>query len=44
MVILVTGNLGFIGSHFCEKLLLNGEEVIGLDNLDPYYNPQHKKK
>lgn len=32
MKILVTGCVGFIGSHVCERLLSNGYEVIGLDN------------
>lgn len=31
--ILVTGGSGFLGSHLCEKLLLNGHEVICVDNL-----------
>ena len=30
--ILVTGGAGFIGSHLCEKLLANGNDVICLDN------------
>lgn len=33
MRILVTGGAGFIGSHLCEKLLTNGDDVICLDNL-----------
>ncbi len=32
MIILVTGGTGFIGSHLCEKLLEQGEQVICLDN------------
>jgi len=34
---LVTGAAGFIGSHVCEALLARGDEVIGLDNFDPFY-------
>ena len=33
MKILVTGGAGFIGSHLCERLILNGHEVTVLDNL-----------
>lgn len=42
MNVLVTGCAGFIGSHLTEKLLQNGYTVIGLDNMDPYYNPNYK--
>ena len=35
---LVTGAAGFIGFHLCNKLLENGNRVIGLDNLNPYYD------
>jgi UDP-glucuronate 4-epimerase len=35
--ILVTGAAGFIGSHVCEALVARGDEVIGLDNFDPFY-------
>lgn len=37
MRILVTGAAGFIGSHLCEHLLSRGDEVVGIDNFDPYY-------
>ena len=33
MRILVTGGAGFIGSHLCERLLLDGHEVLAMDNL-----------
>ncbi len=37
--ILVTGAAGFIGFHLCQRLAENGEEeIIGLDNLNDYYN------
>ena len=35
--VLVTGAAGFIGSHVAEALLSRGDQVIGLDNFDPYY-------
>ena len=35
--ILVTGAAGFIGSHVCEALVARGDEVIGVDNFDPFY-------
>ena len=38
MAFLVTGAAGFIGYHFCYKLLEKGEEVIGFDNLNNYYD------
>mgnify|MGYP005849377357 CR=1 FL=1 len=41
--ILVTGTAGFIGSHVAQKLLARGDAVIGLDNLNDYYDVSLKK-
>jgi UDP-glucuronate 4-epimerase len=41
--ILVTGAAGFIGSHTSERLLARGDEVIGLDNINDYYDPTLKE-
>jgi UDP-glucuronate 4-epimerase len=43
MRVLVTGAAGFIGYHVAERLLARGDEVIGLDNLNPYYDPSLKR-
>ena len=40
--VLVTGAAGFIGFHFAQALLARGEEVVGLDNLNDYYDVQLK--
>lgn len=42
MKILLTGTAGFIGFHTAEKLLENGHEVVGLDSINDYYDPQLK--
>src|SRR5512141_28857 len=42
MKILVTGAAGFIGFHTAEKLLARGDEVVGLDNLNDYYDVRLK--
>ena len=41
--ILVTGAAGFIGAHLSRKLLAGGAEVVGLDNVNDYYDPQLKR-
>ncbi|WP_024299561.1 NAD-dependent epimerase [Methylomicrobium lacus] len=38
MKILVTGAAGFIGASLCGKLLARGDEVVGIDNLNDYYD------
>ena len=43
MKILVTGCSGFIGMHVAEQLLLRGDEVIGLDNMNDYYEVSLKE-
>ncbi|MEX0791515.1 MAG: NAD-dependent epimerase [Pirellulaceae bacterium] len=40
---LVTGAAGFIGNHTCLQLLGRGDEVVGLDNLNDYYDVQLKR-
>jgi UDP-glucuronate 4-epimerase len=43
MTILVTGCAGFIGMHVAKRLLECGARVIGLDNLNPYYDVRLKE-
>lgn len=43
MKILVTGAAGFIGFHTSQRLLARGDEVIGIDNLNDYYDPRLKE-
>ncbi len=43
MAVLVTGAAGFIGSHVSHALLARGEQVVGIDNLNDYYDPALKR-
>ena len=43
MKILVTGAAGFIGMHTCLRLLARGDEVVGIDNLNDYYDVRLKE-
>nr|MEA2797580.1 UDP-glucuronate 4-epimerase [Phenylobacterium sp.] len=42
MAILVTGSAGFIGFHLARRLLERGDAVVGLDDLNAYYDPALK--
>jgi UDP-glucuronate 4-epimerase len=43
MKVLVTGAAGFIGMHCTRRLLDRGDEVVGVDNLSPYYSVELKR-
>jgi len=41
--VLITGAAGFIGSHTAERMMARGDEVVGLDSFDDYYDPARKR-
>src|SRR5690606_22321806 len=41
--VIVTGAAGFIGMHLCRRLLAEGRAVVGIDNLNDYYDPRLKR-
>ncbi|PWB57040.1 MAG: protein CapI, partial [Nitrosomonadales bacterium] len=43
MKVLITGVAGFIGMHTAQRLLAKGVEVVGIDNLNDYYDVQLKQ-
>ena len=43
MKVLVTGVAGFIGMHCAQRLTARGDEVVGIDNLSPYYSVELKR-
>jgi UDP-glucuronate 4-epimerase len=43
MTVIVTGAAGFIGHHVAQALLARGEAVVGIDNLNTYYDPALKR-
>ena len=44
MTVLLTGAAGFIGSHVAERLLARGDTVLGVDDLNPYYDVRLKRR
>ena len=43
MRILITGVAGFIGFHLAKKLIKQGHEIVGIDNINDYYDTDLKK-
>src|SRR2546427_9672862 len=43
MTILLTGVAGFIGFHLARRLMADGHEVYGIDNVNDYYDPSLKQ-
>ncbi|AVO02472.1 NAD-dependent epimerase [Staphylococcus simulans] len=43
MKVLITGAAGFIGSHLAKRLISQGHEIIGVDNINDYYEPKLKE-
>ena len=43
MTVLITGSAGFIGYHLAARLLGAGERIVGIDNLNDYYDPALKR-
>ena len=43
MKVLITGTAGFIGNNLSQRLLARGDEVIGIDNVNDYYDPSLKE-
>ena len=41
--ILVTGSAGFIGMHLSKSLLADGYDLLGIDNINNYYDPSLKE-
>ena len=42
--IFVTGSAGFIGFYLCKQLIEDGYKVVGIDNINDYYDVKLKKK